>query len=142
MSADNLFGDDPALDPTLSAESRLKTLHRIRCLSYAGELVTNPPITSCDCDKVGIAAAKRNAERFAEKDEARMTDAERDMGITIVHLDRLAALEKALKDHLLLHEDDCASGGNGSDIDIDELMSRTQSLLDATTLFPQSLGGS
>jgi hypothetical protein len=54
----------------------------------------------------------------------------------------LAALEQALRDHVQLHEDDVATGGNGSeDIDIDELMSRTQALLDATTLTLPTPGG-
>jgi hypothetical protein len=138
----NLFGDDPALDPSLSADGRLMAFRRARRATYGAELLALPPVTSCDAHVVGDESAARNAKRYADRDEARMHKAERKAGLTVVSLDRLVALEQALRDHLQLHDDDIATGGNGSkDIDLDELMSRTQALLDATTIVLPTPGG-
>jgi hypothetical protein len=135
----NLFGDDPALDPSLSAEGRFKALRQARVTAYADELYCTPPVRSCSVNEVGHEEANRNASRLAAKDEARMNRAENAACLTIVSMDRLSALEKALGDWLTASDEDASSGGNGSDsIDVDELTLRTGLLLAATTL-PEEL---
>lgn len=143
MSESNLFGDDPALDPSTSAQSRLAAILKARTEAYASRLFLNPPIRSCNESEVGTDAAKRNCNRFAKADTDRVSEAERNACLTVVSLDRLMALETALNDWLTLAYDDEASGGNGSeDISYDELKTRTSALLDATTIPLPAPGGS
>lgn len=142
MPESNLFGDDPALDPSASPESRLAAMLKARTEAYASRLFLNPPIRSCNESEVGTDAAKRNCNRFAKADTDRVAEAERNACLTVVSLDRLMALETALNDWLTLAYDDAASGGNGSeDIDHEELESRTRALLDATTISLPTPGG-
>jgi hypothetical protein len=133
------FAGDPSLDPTVSASARVAALHRRRREGYERSLFLDPPTSNFDEAHVGTIAAKAKARKFAAIDQARTEKVERECGLTVIPIDRLAALENALRDWLQLAQDDAASGGNGSeDIDHEELESRTRSLLDATTLIAPS----
>lgn len=132
---DSLFDGDPALEPAASGLSRYLALRRLRRGGYATLLVENPPIDSCDAEKRGQASATRAAQRFAQKDEQRMAEAEQQAGLVLVSLERLGALEAALREWLHGYHEDCASGGNGSDsVDIEALESSTRVLLDQSYL--------
>lgn len=128
---DSLFEDDPALEPAVNQNARYQALRNLRRDSYSSRLMENPPADSTDPQKVGPVTALATAKTLGRYDEHRMNEAEHRVGLALISIERLGALESALREWVKAFDEDCASGGNGSEsVDVEALVSRTLLLLE------------